>query len=143
MAQGRSQVSRDAGTWEDMPCLHGRMCPGTLRGEKGPGGFPRVGVGCSWSRGFGACPAARLTFGVPARDAQGPLRGVVRAPRHWSPATRVCAAPRLARGEAWASTGMGAERASNCCFRTGTDQGNPTVESKHSIAMATQGSDAM
>lgn len=31
----------------------------------------------------------------------------------------------------------------NCCFRTGTDQGNPTVESKHSIAIATQGFDAM
>ena len=31
----------------------------------------------------------------------------------------------------------------NCPFRTGTDPGNPTVESKHSIMIATQGDDIM
>lgn len=59
-----------------------------------------------------------------------PCAGPVRpARRLWSPA-----APR----GVWVRC-----LTSNRCFRTGTDQGNPTVESKHSIAMATQGSDAM
>lgn len=51
---------------------------------------------------------------------------------------------KMAAGQAAPSRAKGrCAPAVNCCFRTGTDQGNPTVESKHSIAIATQGFDAM